>query len=238
MRQLRRALSNAVGRLSVENVVHVQRQPDSPDLLTAAIRRRPQRRAPGRDVAPAPSIDLSVLGLLRKLARHHRPTYEHSHRLARLAEQVAADLCLPAPRVRLIQHVGLMHDIGKLAVERRLLDLDGPLDDAQRAVMHQHTIAGEALLEPIPVLRSLGRLVRATHERWDGGGYPDGLRGESIPFEARVVACADAFDAMVSDRAYRDALAPCEARRRVAADAGRQFDPQVARALLRVTASR
>ena len=86
------------------------------------------------------------------------------------------------------------------------------------------------------ILEHLGEAVRATHEAWDGSGYPDGLRGDEIPLAARIVSCADAFDAMTSDRAYRRALPPEEACRRIERDAGRQFDPLVAAALLEVVA--
>ena len=100
--------------------------------------------------------------------------------------------------------------------------------------VRRHTIQGEELLGQVAGLEHLGVLVRATHEHWDGNGYPDRLAGTDIPLEARIVGVADAYDAMVSDRAYRRALSSEEACRRIARDAGRQFDPLVAAALLEI----
>src|SRR5918912_860931 len=103
----------------------------------------------------------------------------------------------------------------------------GALDDVQRERLRRHTIAGERLLAEIAGLEHLANLVRATHEAWDGSGYPDGLDGERIPLTARIVAAADSFDAMTSDRAYRTALPRREACRRMHAGAGVQYDPRV-----------
>ena len=100
--------------------------------------------------------------------------------------------------------------------------------------VRRHTIQGEELLGQVAGLEHLAIIVRATHEWWDGSGYPDGLSGTDIPLEARIVGAADAYDAMTSDRAYRRALAPEEACRRIERDAGRQFDPLVAAALLEI----
>ena len=98
--------------------------------------------------------------------------------------------------------------------------------------MRQHTILGERILNAAPALRPVARIVRATHERWDGGGYPDGLAGESIPLSARIVAVCDAYEAMVTDRAYRRAIGHAAACRELRREAGRQFDPAVVEAFL------
>jgi HD-GYP domain-containing protein (c-di-GMP phosphodiesterase class II) len=131
-----------------------------------------------------------------------------------------------------VELVAVLHDVGKLSVDPEVLDHDGPLDDLQRHVMRRHTIEGEEILLRVSGLEHLGPLVRATHEWWNGGGYPDGLSGASIPLEARIVGCADAFDAMTSDRAYRRAMSVEDACKRIEADAGRQFDPLVAAAVI------
>lgn len=178
--------------------------------------------------------DLAIRGLLRALARHHAETHHHSRRLERLASRLAEALRLPSGDVLVVQRVALLHDIGKLAVGVDILDHRGRLTAAQRALLAQHTIEGERNLLRCAGLESLGSLVRATHERWDGAGYPDGLAGRAIPVEARIVACADAFDAMTSDRTYRAALSQEEARSRMAAGAGHQFDPRLVDALLAV----
>ena len=185
--------------------------------------------------------DPQVRGAIRVLARelrdHHRPTAEHSHRLAGLARRLAEHMGLDAIAATEVELVAVLHDVGKLAVDPKVLDHDGPLTDLQRQLMRRHTIQGEEILVQVAGLEHLGPLVRATHEHWDGHGYPDGLAGTDIPLEARVIGVADAFDAMVSDRAYRRALSSEEACARIERDAGRQFDPLVAAALLEVVAA-
>lgn len=180
----------------------------------------------------SPQVRRAIRVLARELRDHHRATAEHSHRLARLSRDVAERMALDPMEATEVELVAVLHDVGKLAVEPALLEHDGPLDDLQRHVMRRHTIAGELILLQVSGLEHLGPLVRATHEWWNGGGYPDGLAGTAIPIEARIVGCVDAFDAMVSDRAYRRALSLKEACERIERDAGRQFDPLVAGALI------
>ena len=127
----------------------------------------------------------------------------------------------------------MLHDVGKLTIDPSLLDWAGPLDEEQRERLRRHTIAGEELLAEVAGLEHLAGVVRATHEAWDGTGYPDGLSREEIPLTARIVTAADSFDAMTSDRAYRSALPRREACRRLRAGRGGQFDPIVVAALLR-----
>lgn len=192
----------------------------------------PDTQAALRDGPPRVRRALRVLA--RELRVHHQPTAEHSHRVARLARRVADHMDLDPLAATEVEIVAVLHDAGKLAIDRRILDHSGPLDDLQRHVMRRHTIQGEEILVMTAGLEHLGEIVRATHEWWDGNGYPDGLSGDAIPLEARIVCCADAYDAMVNDRSYRPAFTPEEAMRRIEADAGRQFDPLVAAALLEV----
>jgi HD-GYP domain-containing protein (c-di-GMP phosphodiesterase class II) len=176
----------------------------------------------------------AVDALARELRMHHAPTADHSHRLATLARHVAERLALDALEATEVELVAVLHDVGKITIDPDLLDWEGPLDDQQRERIRRHTIAGEELLTEISGLEHLAHFVRATHEAWDGTGYPDGLRGERIPLTARIVSAADSFDAMTSDRAYRSALPRREACRRLRTGAGAQFDPGVVDALLRV----
>jgi HD-GYP domain-containing protein (c-di-GMP phosphodiesterase class II) len=176
----------------------------------------------------------AVDALARELRMHHAPTADHSHRLATLARHIAERLTLGPMEATEVELVAVLHDVGKITIDPHLLDWEGPLDEAQRARIRRHTIAGEELLTQIAGLEHLANLVRATHEAWDGSGYPDGLRGERIPLTARIVSAADSFDAMTSDRAYRSALPRREACRRLRTGAGAQFDPRVVDALLRV----
>jgi two-component system, cell cycle response regulator len=182
----------------------------------------------------SPRIRKAIRVLAAEMRVHHRDTADHSHRLAALARAVAENMGLDALFCTEVELVAVLHDVGKLAIDPRILDHEGPLDDLQRHVMRRHTIQGEDILCMTAGLEHLGPLVRATHEWWDGGGYPDGLHGDEIPLEARIVGCADAYDAMTNERAYRRAFGSEEACRRIEADAGRQFDPMVAAALLDV----
>jgi HD-GYP domain-containing protein (c-di-GMP phosphodiesterase class II) len=156
----------------------------------------------------------------------------HSERVAVLAVLVAESLELPDEALRAVELTALLHDVGKNALPREILDKPAALNDEEWELMRTHTIEGERMIDearsfPEPI----GPMVRASHERWDGGGYPDGLHGSHIPLAARVVFCADAFDAMVSPRPYRGALPVSEAVAELRRAAGRQFDPVVAEAL-------
>jgi two-component system, cell cycle response regulator len=139
---------------------------------------------------------------------------------------------LTADEVFEVQLVALLHDVGKLMVDPALLDHRGVLTACQRARLCEHAAHGGAILAGTPALKHLAEAVRATHERFDGSGYPDGLSGDEIPPAARIVACADAFDAMSASRAYRRALPRPEAIRRLADASASQFDPAVVDALL------
>jgi HD-GYP domain-containing protein (c-di-GMP phosphodiesterase class II) len=185
-------------------------------------------------VTDAPWMAQAVQALALELRLHHAPTADHSHRLAAHARVVADDLRLDALDATEVELVAVLHDVGKLAVDPHILDWPGPLDDRQRERMRRHTIEGEELLAGIAGLEHLAPAVRATHEAWDGSGYPDGLAGDDIPLTARIVTVVDAFDAMTSERAYRRPLARREALRRLRAGAGMQFDPRVVGSILRV----
>jgi HD-GYP domain-containing protein (c-di-GMP phosphodiesterase class II) len=172
--------------------------------------------------------------LAHDLRNHHLPTAEHSHRLASLARQVALRMGLGHDETAEVEVVAVLHDVGKLAVEPEILDFPGPLGTRERAIMARHTIEGEELLARTAGLEHLAPLVRATHERYDGTGYPDGLAGNGIPLPARIVSCIDAYDAMTASRAYRRALTTGEAHERLRAGSGTQFDPAVVAVLLAI----
>jgi len=174
----------------------------------------------------------AVTMLATELRTHHAPTADHSHRLAAHTRVLAEYMRLGPLDATEAELVAVLHDVGKLAIDRDLLDWPGPLDDLQRARLRRHTIEGEEMLARTAGLEHLAPAVRATHEAWDGSGYPDGLSGEEIPLTARIVAVVDAFDAMTSTRAYRRPLPVREARRRLRANARLQFDPAVVAAFL------
>ena len=127
----------------------------------------------------------------------------------------------------------LLHDIGKIAVPDEIINKPGPLNDEEWAIMKTHTVEGERMLQQVGgLLSSVGVVVRASHERWDGGGYPDGLVGEAIPVAARIISACDAFNAMTTDRSYRKALPLEVAIAELHANSGTQFAPDVVDALV------
>jgi HD-GYP domain-containing protein (c-di-GMP phosphodiesterase class II) len=178
------------------------------------------------------AIEFAVAQLVDALRHHHTSTAEHSNRLAVDCRLVGEYMGLPPDELFELELVAILHDIGKLAVPAAILDLARPLNSRERAVVRSHTVHGAEILTEITGLRHLAPLVRASHERWDGTGYPDGLSGKRIPTAARVVFTVDAYDAMTNDRPYRRALARREARVRIRAGSGTAFDPDVVRALL------
>jgi putative nucleotidyltransferase with HDIG domain len=166
-------------------------------------------------------------------------TASHSHGVVELSLQVADALGLDASARRRVEFGALLHDIGKIAVPGEIINKPGPLDDEEWAVMKLHTVEGQTMLDRVGgVLGDVGRVVRSSHEHWDGSGYPDGLAGEAIPVEARIVSCCDAFSAMTTDRSYRAAMTDAEAINELVAHSGTQFDPQVVDALLTMLHSR
>src|SRR5262249_4002977 len=131
----------------------------------------------------------------------------------------------------------VFHDIGKIAIPEAILHKQGPLTPAERATIEQHTLIGEQILAPVEFLATVRRLVRHEHERWDGTGYPDGLKAEEIPLGSRIILACDALHAMTSDRPYRKAMTCEEAIAELRRNAGTQFDPRVIEALLELVAA-
>jgi diguanylate cyclase (GGDEF)-like protein len=151
-----------------------------------------------------------------------------------LAIRVGQRLGIDADELELVSQVAVLHDIGKLGVPGNVLRKPGPLDDDERALMREHPVIGERILGAIPGLGEVARAIRHEHERWDGGGYPDGLAGEQIPLASRIVFACDTWHAMTSDRPYRAGMSQAEALAELRAGAGGQFDPRVAQALLEI----
>jgi len=160
-------------------------------------------------------------------------TSQHTEEVVRLAVAVAAELELDLEAVRNVELGAVLHDIGKVRVPETILNKRGPLTDEEWAVMRTHPEVGERILQPIQSLQAILPIVRHHHERWDGGGYPDGLVGRAIPLGARIVAVCDAFRAMTEDRPYRASREEAEAVGELRSCAGTQFDPDCVEALLR-----
>jgi putative nucleotidyltransferase with HDIG domain len=164
-------------------------------------------------------------------------TGEHTRGVVQLALEVARELGLDSLRCRTVEFGALLHDVGKIAVPKEIINKAGPLDDGEWAIIRTHTIEGQRLLDRVGgIMREVGQVVRGSHERWDGGGYPDGLVGEQIPLESRIVSTCDAFNAMTTTRSYREAMPTAEAIAELQRCTGAQFDPQVVDAVLRVVA--
>jgi putative two-component system response regulator len=138
-------------------------------------------------------------------------TEGHCHRLSKFSVQVGERLGLPEHLRVALRRGGLVHDIGKLAVPERILLKPGPLTRDERRVMEQHTVIGERICAPLRSFRHVLPIIRHHHEKWDGSGYPDGLEGEQIPLTARILQITDIFDALTTDRPYRQALPPEQA---------------------------
>ena len=162
-------------------------------------------------------------------------TGRHTEDVVALAVLIAEEMGVDEETRRETELGALLHDLGKIVVSKEIVNKPGPLNDEEWALMRRHTLEGQRLLERVGgLLESVGVVVRASHERWDGRGYPDGRVGQEIPLAARIVAVADAYNAMTTDRPYRRALAPRVALTELRRAAGTQFDPGVVSALERV----
>ena len=166
-------------------------------------------------------------GFARALEAKDAYTHGHSDRVAFYARLICETLGLPAPEIDKIEHGGLMHDIGKIGIGGEQLNKPQRLTADEYLMFQSHPVKGKRILEPVSFLRHLIPCVYHHHESWDGTGYPEGLDGEAIPLEARIMAVADTYDAMTSDRPYRKALPHYFAMLEIRACAGKQFDPRV-----------
>jgi HD-GYP domain-containing protein (c-di-GMP phosphodiesterase class II) len=157
----------------------------------------------------------------------------HSRDVVELCMSVGPVLGLDEDQLRKLEFTALLHDVGKIAIPKEIINKPGKLTDEERSIIETHTIEGEKMLERVGgLLGEVGRLVRSCHERYDGLGYPDGLAAQDIPIEARIVCCCDAFNAMTTDRPYRSALSLEDALSELRAHRGTQFDPSVVDCLL------
>jgi HD-GYP domain-containing protein (c-di-GMP phosphodiesterase class II) len=162
-------------------------------------------------------------------------TGRHTRDVVELSLAVAERMGLGADARRKVEFGALLHDVGKVAIPNAIINKPGPLSDEEWAVMRTHTIEGQRMLDRVGgAMSEVGAIVRSSHERWDGGGYPDSLAGGEIPLEARIICACDAYNAMTTTRSYRRAMPPAAAAAEVVRCAGTQFDPAVVDALLSV----
>ena len=183
--------------------------------------------------APEPDAQLHVIdALANTLVERDRYTGEHAEVVVGLARSVAEALGLCADEIDRIAHAALLHDIGKVGVPDHVLHKTGPLDAQEWVLMREHPVIGERILRAVPGMAAVARMIRHEHERYDGGGYPDGLAGDAIPMGSRVILACDAYHAMTSDRPYRRAMDVQDAVTELVRCAGTQFDPSVVSALV------
>lgn len=159
-------------------------------------------------------------------------TYGHSHQVTVYAQAIGKHMGLPADQLELLTRGGLVHDLGKIGVPDTIVSKPGRLTDEEFDLMKRHTVIGADIVSQMQGLQDLTPLVRHHHERWDGRGYPDGLKGEEIPFLARVLCVADSVESMLSDRPYRPTRSLTEVIAEVERSAGSQFDPKIAKAFV------
>ena len=161
--------------------------------------------------------------------------YAHSRRVSQAASATARTMDLPAPLIEQVEQAALLHDVGKLAMAAQEMRPFGPDGELQAVLVRQHVRIGFDVLSVVPPLRSAASIVIAVHERWDGFGYPAGLRGTEIPIGARLIAVADAYDVLTSAHAYRGGVSRDEANAEIVRGAGTYFDPDIVRAWLRAS---
>jgi diguanylate cyclase (GGDEF)-like protein len=169
----------------------------------------------------------TIEALANALEAQDEYTHNHARALAEMALAVGTELGFEGQGLKTLELAALFHDIGKIGIPSEIIRKPGPLTAEERGEINRHPEIGERILAPVPFLRHLAPIIRACHERWDGNGYPDGLAGEAIPVEARIVFVCDAYHAMTTDRPYRKALPDREAIRRLKVAGGTQFDRRV-----------
>jgi putative nucleotidyltransferase with HDIG domain len=180
--------------------------------------------------------DLVPCGLLAILEMTSPETYDHAWRVAASSAALGRAMRLSAADVRELRRAALFHDIGKIAIPSCVLERSGPLSDHEMAILRQHVTIGAELLASVPSLAELAPVVGASHERYSGGGYPTGLSGTDIPLGARIIALADAYDAMTTRRCYGSPLSRADATAELWRCAGTHFDPEVMQAWIQLVA--
>lgn len=211
--------------------------PHEADSATHALQLADQRMYAAKDDSRQSSRRQTCDVLLQVLREREPDLHVHLNGVAALVAGVAADLGLSAEQRDEVARAAELHDIGKIAIPDAILHKPGPLDADEWNLMREHTVVGDRILGAAPAMRPVARIVRSSHERWDGSGYPDGLAGEQIPLGARIVAVCDAYDAMTSERPYQRRLGHEQAVAELRRCAGTQFDRRVVDAFCRVTAA-
>jgi HD-GYP domain-containing protein (c-di-GMP phosphodiesterase class II) len=197
------------------------------EALGQADQRMYARKSSSRDAVAQSQITRTLVTVIDERSARLRT---HLDAVAKLCEAVGAALDMPAAELTSLRQAASLHDIGKIAVPDAVLNKPGPLSPDEWELMRRHTLIGERIVAAAPTLAHVANLIRSSHERHDGTGYPDGLTGDVIPLGSRVIAICDAYDAMTSDRPYAETLTPEAAVEELRRCAGTQFDPVVVEA--------
>ncbi|HEY1510624.1 MAG TPA: diguanylate cyclase [Solirubrobacteraceae bacterium] len=203
---------------------------DPSEALRVCDRRMYELKHGRRGTAASQSRDV----LLAALAARDADLSDHVSDVADVAERVGAELGLDSVAIQDLCYAAELHDIGKVAIPDSIIDKPGPLDEEEWEFMRRHTVIGERILVAAPALSRVAKIVRSTHERFDGHGYPDRVSREQIPLAARIISVCDAYDAMTSKRPYREVATHWAALLELRRCAGSQFDPHVVEAFVRV----
>jgi HD-GYP domain-containing protein (c-di-GMP phosphodiesterase class II) len=185
------------------------------------------QREPGEIIAKERSPFGVLDALVRAVDRKDRYTRRHSQQNAEFAVELGKAVGLTEGAVSALRIAGLLHDVGKIGVPDDILKKPGPLSDEERALMREHVVLSNLIVHGIPNLEDVSDAVYCHHERWDGMGYPRGLKGEEIPLPGRIMATVEAYSAMILDRPYRKALTGEEAAAELRRNSGTQFDPEL-----------
>ena len=224
-------LIDSVGRAVAWRHAALRAHEEREDLERQIGERAARLRQAFGDLEVASSAALEAL--LTTLSQRNPETLEHAHRVARYATTVARTLGIEEPALGAVERGALLHDLGKVAIPDAVIHKPGPLTDDEFAIMRSHAQVGHDIAVTVPFLRSAAEIVLATHERYDGKGYPRGLAGDTIPIGARIIAVVDVFDALTSTRVYHDAVCVASANAELVRGAGTHFDPTVVAAWLR-----
>jgi HD-GYP domain-containing protein (c-di-GMP phosphodiesterase class II) len=178
------------------------------------------------------AYDHTLEGWSKALELRDQETEGHSRRVTEFTLALAGKLGIQEHELKHIRRGALLHDIGKMGISDQILLKSGPLDEAEWQEMRMHPIYAYRLLSPIPYLQPALDIPYSHHERWDGSGYPLGLKGEEIPLAARIFAVIDVYDALISHRPYRPAWSPGQAKEYLLLNAGILFDPKIVKTFL------
>jgi diguanylate cyclase (GGDEF)-like protein len=237
--EAREALTEQGGAFTVTAAAGAVELPREADDPTQALRLADQRMYREKATSRGGAAELITAVLHAALAQRHPDLGEHSNDVAGDVELLARTIGLDEEAISLIIKAGDLHDVGKLGIPDEIITKPGPLSEEEWDFMKQHTVMGEQIIAAAgPSLERIGPLVRASHERWDGKGYPDGLAGEEIPLGARIITICDSFRAMLDERVYKEAMSLADALEELRRCAGTQFDPGLVDVFCRLVAER